>query len=459
MPETEIRFRFPAGAPRWNEIARSETTLMMRNLTFMKRGLLCAALLCGFGGTALRGAAQTAPTDKPATGGNTLPADDTIDPNQPIKPDFVVSVTVANEPEPSGTYTVDPAGNISIRYGGIASAISLQGLTPRMAEGEIAKFLKAYIKNPQVSVKITSTPHPTVFVGGAVKNPGPLVVTADATLMDVLSRAVWTPDADLSQVRITHREKVNGEEKSVTQIVNFDEYTRPGPGKAPDELNNPVIKDKDKIFISFKASQGTGIVSVGGEVLHPTQGIVLRTSPPMTVRELVNLAGGTTPAANRKAIVIRRPTVERPLVVDLDKAEQGDLVNNIDLRPDDAIYVEKLENNAYINVNGGWVKPGKYVYDKRTTLTQAIQEAGGPAPYSKIKEGRIERHPDNDAKNTRIIAFNYEQLSKGKSPDVELQPGDTVWITPGIPPGPKPDVFTFLNGLSSLSFLYYNFRR
>ena len=146
-------------------------------------------------------------------------------------------------------------------------------------------------------------------------------------------------------------------------------------------------------------------------------------------------------------------------MIDLDKAEQGDLVNNIDLRPDDAIYVEKLENNAYINVNGGWVKPGKYVYDKRTTLTQAIQEAGGPAPYSKIKECRVERHPDNDPKNTRIIAFNYDQLSKGKSPDIELQPGDSVWITPGVPPPPRPDIFTYLNGLSSLSFLYYNFNR
>ena len=431
----------------------------MRYSNFTTGGAFLAALLIGFGGAAPRVSAQTAPPEKPAATTGGVPVDDTIDPNQPIKPDFVVSVTVANEPEPSGTYSVDPAGNISIKYGGIASAISLQGLTPRMAEGEIAKFLKAYIKNPQVTVKINSIPRPTVFVGGAVKNPGALIVTTDATLSDVLSRAVWTPDADLSRVRIVRREKINGEEKTVTQVVNFDDYANIKPGTIPDEANNPVIKDKDRIFLGFKSSQGTGVVSVGGEVVHPGQGLVLRTSPPMTVREIVNLVGGTTGAANRKAIIIRRPTVERPLVIDLDKAEQGDLVNNIDLRPDDAVYVEKLENNAYINVNGGWVKPGKYVYDKRTTLTQAIQEAGGPAPYSKIKEGRVERHPDNDPKNTRIIAFNYDQLSKGKSPDIELQPGDTVWITPGTPPPPKADIFSYLNGLSSLSFLYYNFHR
>ena len=268
----------------------------MRDHTFMKRGLLCAALLFGIGGN-LRVQAQTPPTpDKPATAGG-APVDDTIDPNQPIKPDFVVNVTVANEPEPSGTYTVDPAGNISIRYGGIATSVALQGLTPRMAEGEIAKFLKAYIKNPQVTVKINSIPHPTVYIAGAVKITGPVIVTADATLADVFSRAGgWTPDADLTQVRITHREKVNGEEKSVTQIVNFDAYTRISPGTVVDEANNPPIKDKDRIFVGFKVSQGSGVVSVGGEVTRPAQNIVLRTSPPMTVREIVNLQGGTTTA-------------------------------------------------------------------------------------------------------------------------------------------------------------------
>ena len=426
---------------------------MVRKL-FLFRAL-CATLVLAGGGAGLK--AQT--PDRPAGAGspNSTVGDDSIDPNQPIKPDFVISVTVANEPEPSGTYTVDPAGNISIRYGGIASSISVTGLTPRMAEGEIAKFLKMYIKSPQVSVKINSIPKPTVFVAGAVKNPGPIIVTADAQLADVLSRAIWSDTADLTAVRITHREKLpSGEEKTTVKIVNFDNYTHT---QTPDEADNPPVHDKDRVFVGFKANQGSGVVSIGGEVLHPAQGVTLRTNPPMTVREIVNLVGGTTAAANRKQIVIRRPTVERPLIIDLDKAEQGDFVNNIDLRPDDAIYVEKLENNAFINVNGGWTKPGKYVYDKRTTLLQAIQEAGGPAPYSKLKEGQIYRHPDNDPKNSRVIAFNYEQLSKGKAQDIELQPGDTVWITPGTPPAPRPDLFSYLNSLSSLSFLYYNFRR
>ena len=388
---------------------------------------------------------------------NPTPIEDTIDPNQAIKPSFQVSVSVVGEPEPSGTYTVDDGGNITIKYAGVLSTISIQNLTPKMAEGEIAKVLKMYIKNPQITVKIVSIPRPTVFIGGAVKLQGPLIVTQDATLFDVLARAQYLESADLSQVRIVRKEKVDGKEQVRTITVNIEEYLRPSnPGATPDETQNPVVKDKDRIIVRPKASQGTGVISVGGEVTKPQLNIPTRTSPPMTVREAINLVGGTTSVANRKAITIRRPSIDRPLVIDLDKAESGDPVNNLELRPDDVIYVERLENNAYINMNGGFVKTGKFVYDKRTTLTQAVGEAGGPAPFAKVKEGVIYRHPDNDPKNTRVIAFNWDQINKGKSPDIELLPGDSITIPAGVQPPPRPDLFSIIGGLSALSGIYYN---
>ncbi|HZO91987.1 MAG TPA: SLBB domain-containing protein [Chthonomonadaceae bacterium] len=400
--------------------------------------------------------ADTVPMPSPTP--NTI-GEDVIDPTQPLKPGFIVNVSVVGEPDPSGNYVVDPAGNISIRYQGIQTPIAVRGQTPGQAADSIAKFLKTYIKNPQVSVTILQVPRPTVFVSGAVRAPGPYTVTGETTLVDLLSRAVWTENADLSQVRITRRLKVqgpNGEEiKPQMMIVQFDKYIRVDPGSVPDEKQNPVLQDKDSVFVPFKLLPGNGVVSVFGEVTKPQQAIPLRINPPMTVREVINLVGGTTPGANRKAISIRRATVDRPLVIDLDKAEQGDLVNNIELKPDDAIYVEKLENNAYVNINGGFVKTGKFIYDKRTTLTQAIEDSGGVAPFAKVKDGKIFRHPDNDPKNTRIIAFNWDDIQKGKAPDIELQPGDSVWIAPGGP-SQKVDFFTVMGGLTSAVFLYNN---
>ncbi len=399
--------------------------------------------------TAAQPPVRTAERPIPVIGG------EDFDPNQPIKPNFVISVSVVGEPDPSGQYQVDEAGNVSIRYAGIMTPVMVKGLTPAQAEDAIKVFLKTYVKNPQVKVSIVRVPRPVVFVSGGVKNPGPIQITQDTTLVDVLSRSEWSENADLTQVRISRRELVDKEMKDVSRVINFENYIKIKPGSAPDEKDNPVLKDKDRILVGLKSLPGSGIVAVGGEVIKPTQNITLRNSPPMTVRELINLVGGTTQTANRRAISIRRPGFDRPFIVDLDKAEQGDLVNNIELKPDDAVYVERLENNSYININGGFVKPGKFVYDKRTTLTQAVMESGGAAPYAKTKEGRIIRHPNDDPKSTIIIAFDWKKIQDGKNPDIELQPGDSIWLQPGQPSNKQPlDFFSGLGVITNLAVTY-----
>ncbi len=426
-------------------------------------GASVALALAGLGALAPRVSAQKAddtvtPAAKtPEKRGLQVVGDDSFDANQAIKTDFVISVSVVGEPDPSGNYKVDQSGNVSVKYAGIMSPVSVKGLTPAQAADAIAKFLKTYIKNPQVTVSIVDVPRPIVFVGGAVRSPGPVVIAPDTTLVDVLSKTEWTDNADLSQVRLTRREIVDGKEQQTIRVINFDRYIKISQGSLPDETQNPVLRDKDRVFVGLKSLGGNGVVSVGGEVIKPQMSIPLRTSPPMTVREIINLVGGTNQTANRKSISIRRATTDRPLIVDLDKAEQGDLVNNIELRPDDAVYVEKLENNAYINLNGGFVKPGKFVYDKRTTLTQAIMEAGGIAPFAKEKDGKVYRHPDNDPKNTRVISFNWQDIQKSKFSDIELLPGDTVWIAPGLQPKPGLDLFGVLGALTSGAYLFNSF--
>lgn len=377
-------------------------------------------------------------------------ADDIISQTQPIKAGFVISVSVVGEPDPSAQYQVDQAGNINIKYAGIMTPVKVLGLTPAQALVKIADFLKTYVKNPQVSLIIVQVPRPVVFVNGAVRGSGPLTIGSDITLLDVLSRAELTENADLTQVRIQRR--VDGTDQTTTQIYNFEKYYRPAAGEMPDDLQNPLLKDKDRIFVQSKTRPGLGTISVFGEVEKTQRDIPLPSTQTITVREAVNLVGGTRAGANRKAVVIRRVGEDRPLVIDLDKAEQGDSVNNITLKPDDTVYVERLENNSYINVNGGLVKPGKQVYDRRTTLTQAVEEAGGVVPYAKEKEGVIYRHPDGDAKHSQIIAFNYKDISKGKAPDIELQPGDSVFIQSGTPPRPQRDLLDLVSAVGSASF-------
>jgi len=431
-----------------------------RRGTLRNLGVACAALLFGVAGIAPRAFADAADDTKadktekvqPVKTGTLSIGDDSIDPNQPIRPDFTINVSVSGEPDPSGNYKVDAAGNVSIRYAGIMTPISVKGLTPAQAQDAISTWLKTYIKSPMVKVTIMEVPRPTVFIGGAVKNNGMIIINTDTTLLDVLTRAEYTEASDLSQVKIIRKDQAS------PIYVDFDKFIHTKRGEKIDDSLNPVLRDKDRIWVTARASAATnGTISVFGEVAHPTASVPLRTSAPMTVREVINLAGGASQTADRHRVSIRRAGVDRPLIIDLDKAEQGDLVNNIELKPDDTVYVEKLENNAYININGGFVRPGKLVYDKRMTLTQAIGESGGIAPYAKETKGTIFRHPDNDPKHTRTIAFDFRKMREGKVQDIELQAGDTIFVETGTPPRPAMGPLDWLGALTQTSYLYNSF--
>lgn len=380
-----------------------------------------------------------------------------LDPNTKIRQGFDLNVTVVGEPEPSARYTVDASGNVLIKYAGIATAVTVKGLTPTEAGEAIARFLRTYIKNPQVTVTIVSIPQPIVWVSGAVKTPGIQKITPDTTLVDVLSQAEWLETANLSEVRITRISEVDGKEVRNTVVVPFGRYIKVvgTSGEIPDEADNPTLADHDRIFVPYGVTPGyyEPVVSLFGEVAKQTPNFVLRERPVMTLREVISANGGLGGAANRKQVVVRRFGVERPLVVDFDKAELGDPVHNIEMRPDDAIYVERLETNAFVNLNGGFVTPGKFVLDKRTTLTQAVMEAGGIAPFSHDRDCRLFRHPDNDPKHTQIVKFSWDAIQKGKMPDLELLPGDSIYV----PPGTAPKQISFesvLGTLTSVVFLY-----
>src|SRR5437868_507709 len=131
-------------------------TVPLRALSAVSTALLLG-LICNAPVRAqAQGQDKNATTDKTTAKGSLSFGEEPIDPNQPLKPDFIINVVVQDEPEPSGNYTVDPAGNVGIRYSGITTPVMVKGLTPTQAADAIAKLLKAYVKNPKVTVTIIS---------------------------------------------------------------------------------------------------------------------------------------------------------------------------------------------------------------------------------------------------------------------------------------------------------------
>ncbi len=199
-------------------------------------------------------------------------------------------------------------------------------------------------------------------------------------------------------------------------------------------------------------------VAVSGEVGNPgVYTLDAEQSQLPTVSQALQAAGGVTQAADLRQIKVRRANGQRPsqtIALDLwELINSGDVQQDLALRDGDAIvvgstdYVDIAESNRLsasnlassaeeeilVAVVGEVFRPGAYKFEgssdkSRTTVTQAVQSAGGVKPTADIRNIQVRRSTRNG--NDQIIDLNFwELLQAGDfSQDLVLQQGDTVVI-------------------------------
>lgn len=174
-------------------------------------------------------------------------------------------------------------------------------------------------------------------------------------------------------------------------------------------------------------------------------------SGPMTLLESLSLAGGTARSTSqvtteeladlRHSFVMRQGKV---LPVNFYALlRQGDTSQNIYLQPDDFVFVpSSLSQEVYVL---GAVKfPRAVSYVERMTLVSAIAGASGPVRYELLTQS-VGGHVTDAAlhhvaivrgsfSEPQITTVDYWDILKGRTPDVELQPGDIVYV-PNSPMG------------------------
>lgn len=83
----------------------------------------------------------------------------------------------------------------------------------------------------------------------------------------------------------------------------------------------------------------------------------------------------------------------------------------------------------YVNIWGAVRSPGRYEIASSTNLIELISLAGGPDEYSKLDKVRIIRSKTNDQEaNKKEIVVNIEELDEFNENELELYPGDTIFI-------------------------------
>jgi len=170
--------------------------------------------------------------------------------------------------------------------------------------------------------------------------------------------------------------------------------------------------------------------SVLGQATTPGQ---FRVRPGMRLADLVADAGGPAiatvhqvPSLIGNLDLARLVRNGETVPVSIPLAIQGDPKHNIRVRPGDQLYIPPVTSEV-IMVLGEVRTPQPMAYREGIRLTEVLARAGGTnMARADRKDIRIVRGPLNEP---RVYTTNLKALTMGKATDVELLPGDIVYVT------------------------------
>ena len=130
----------------------------------------------------------------------------------------VLSIKVLQEPEISGSYQVDAAGNIAFPYIG---TVAVGGLTPQQIGALVTGQLQdgGFFVKPVVTVLVSEFNSRVVYVLGSVRTPGSYQYQDGMGVIDAISAAGGLLDTGQPN-KTTVTRKVDGVEHSVQLPVN-----------------------------------------------------------------------------------------------------------------------------------------------------------------------------------------------------------------------------------------------
>lgn len=236
-----------------------------------------------------------------------------------IGPHDVLLVTVWNQPDVSGKYTVEQDGSFTFP---LLGRVATGGLTLRALELELSRQLAdGLFKDPQVTVSVLEYRSKRVFVVGEVRQPGTHVLAGDMSVIEVLARAGSTTPSAADHVLVVRPAKPEGpvlpDQDQTADVIRVALRDIEGGVLS----NNVSVRDGDTLFVPRAA-----VVYVTGRVRTPG---AYALGQNMTVLQALALAGGATDFGATNRIRIRRVVngKEREIKVELTAAvEAGDTI-------------------------------------------------------------------------------------------------------------------------------------
>lgn len=257
-----------------------------------------------------------------------------------------------------------------------------------------------------------------VWVLGRVRQPGRHLLQPRETLLEALAlaggvemapttapwvggpRPVATPQIERLEAVISRQGKV----------LTADLYALLYEGKLTE--NHP-IQAGDLIIVRSQGSEITVIGAVLSPGTHPYQ-------ERERLLSAITYAGGLLPEADWENITVTRRG-ER-LVVSLNRLQEGDLSQNLELQPGDIVTVPEAKR---VIVYGEVAKPGSYPLERRLLLMDLLTAAGGMTERADLAHVTLFR-------GSQVLKADLLKMQeKGDASDnFPLQSGDRVFVPP-----------------------------
>jgi polysaccharide export outer membrane protein len=198
------------------------------------------------------------------------------------------------------------------------------------------------------------------------------------------------------------------------------------PGQAAARLQEKFIASHylrhPEVSITVE-SYAIAQVSVIGEV--KTNG-AFEINAPRPVLNVLALAGGLTPEANRHILIERNGDKGHPIPYFVSNNGESAIRDQIIVNPGDTVVVPRA---GIVYVLGDVNRPGGFVMsnnESQLTFLQGIALAGGLAKSAKQGHAYLVRPTEGGGHQQMEIAV--AKIQKGKLPDFPLQPGDVLYI-------------------------------
>jgi protein involved in polysaccharide export with SLBB domain len=305
--------------------------------------------------------------------------------------------------------TVDRNGRINIPRIG---PVSVAGLPFNAMKNNIIKRIEN-IEGVQATISMGTLNNIRIFIVGEVNYPGQYTLSALTNATNAIFAAKgFSKHGSMRNVTL----KRNGR-----TIKKFDFYEFLLSGN---NFGSTRLKSGDVIFVPIIKKMAAIAGNVRRSALYELKGKT-------TLKDLINLAGGLTPAAWVNRIQIERFVEnEQQVVFDLHASSSADLPD-FTIEDGDIVKifpVVDLDKNA-VYLSGNVLRPGKYELHENMRVTDLINDYEQLLPETYFDYAIIRRkEPPSFAE--RIISFNLGNILEDNSSEENhfLKPLDDIII-------------------------------